>query len=641
MKMDTNLLSKTCKIIKSMRHNKLAFIPLGSQIRQFLFWEEEKGMKYITIGMLIKETRKAHKNMTSQKLSRGICSVQMLYQIEKDQCDTDLLMTDMLLQRLGKSPDKLERILQNDMYHMVRVRELLKKAILKGKRTLAEQILTRYPSRTNVDKMYQQRMKACLLYYIDKDHDAAFSCLQAAVHATLPGFSYDAIDDYLISTVEMENLLALERIRIERKTDVEKTTEKKHLRSCMGYIDRHFTDDEEHAKIYAKCAWLLARIEYHDGNYMQTIVLCESGLEGLRRNTMIYFALPLLKLMVQAGEQLGVAPDRSKWVQYYETLDFLWSSFAEPWCPVDMIFHNCYQKEYHLDYELVRDERKAQGITQEEFADGIYQDTGSLSRFETGRISPNKKNFGKILEKLGIEKGRYSGYVVTDSFDTMELKCHLDQLMMRRRYDAAGECLKELKQCLDLEIEENRVLVTFEEILIAYLTGEVNAQEALENVKGLLKGFMDCDKMIFYHVPMRNEALIINNVCILLYETGQETLAMRLFQSILQRMDDSKVDVRYRYRSYALLFNNYVRRNRGWKDACKELKYEFVCGKAMVLPFSINNILIVLEKMGISDEDSDRWAKAIYYMSDLYYFHKEKEIYKVYLLKDRNVNILD
>ena len=470
----------------------------ANQIRQFLFWEEEKGMKYITIGMLIKETRKAHKNMTSQKLSRGICSVQMLYQIEKDQCDTDLLMTDMLLQRLGKSPDKLERILQNDMYHMVRVRELLKKTILKGKRTLAEQILTRYPSRTNVDKMYQQRMKACLLYYIDKDHDAAFSCLQAAVHTTLPGFSYDAIDDYLISTVEMENLLALERIRIERKTDVEKTTEKKHLRSCMGYIDRHFTDDEEHAKIYAKCAWLLARIECYDGNYMQAIVLCESGLEGLRRNTMIYFALPLLKMMVQAGEKMGVAPERSKWVQYYETLDFLWSSFAESWCPVDMIFHNCYQKEYHLDYELVRDERKAQGITQEEFADGIYQDTGSLSRFETGRISPNKKNFGKILEKLGIEKGRYSGYVVTDSFDTMGLKCHLDQLMMRRRYDAAEECLQELKQCLDLEIEENRVLVTFEEILIAYLTGEVNAQEALENVKGLLKGFMDCDKMIFF-----------------------------------------------------------------------------------------------------------------------------------------------
>ena len=593
------------------------------------------------IWAFVKLARIIRSTALSQKLSRGICSVQMLYQIEKDQCDTDLLMTDMLLQRLGKSPDKLERILQNDMYHMVRVRELLKKAILKGKRALAEQILARYPSRTNVDKMYQQRMKACLLYYIDKDYDAAFGCLQAAVHMTLPGFSYDAIDDYLISTVEMENLLALERIRIERKTDVEKTTEKKHLRSCMGYIDRHFTDDEEHAKIYAKCAWLLARIECYDGNYMQAIVLCESGLEGLRRNTMIYFALPLLKMMVQAGEKMGVAPERSKWVQYYETLDFLWSSFAESWCPVDMIFHNCYQKEYHLDYELVRDERKAQGITQEEFADGIYQDTGSLSRFETGRISPNKKNFGKILEKLGIEKGRYSGYVVTDSFDTMELKCHLDQLMMRRRYDAAGECLKELKQCLDLEIEENRVLVTFEEILIAYLTGEVNAQEALENVKGLLKGFMDCDKMIFYHVPMRNEALIINNVCILLYETGQETLAMRLFQSILQRMDDSKVDVRYRYRSYALLFNNYVRRNRGWKDACKELKYEFVCGKAMVLPFSINNILIVLEKMGISDEDSDRWAKAIYYMSDLYYFHKEKEIYKVYLLKDRNVNILD
>ena len=152
---------------------------------------------------------------------------------------------------------------------------------------------------------------------------------------------------------------------------------------------------------------------------------------------------------------------------------------------------------------------------------------------------------------------------------------------------------------------------------------------------------MDCDKMIFYHVPMRNEALIINNVCILLYETGQETLAMRLFQSILQRMDDSKVDVRYRYRSYSILFNNYVRRNRGWKDAYKELQNEFACGKAAELPFGLNNLLKVLEKRGISDEDSDRWAKAIYYMSDLYYFYKEKEIYKTYLLEDRNIKLVD
>lgn len=598
-------------------------------------------MKCITIGMLIKDTRKARKDMTSQKLSKGICSVQMLYQIERDQCDTDLLMTDMLLQRLGKSPDKLERILQSDMYHMVRVRELLKKAILKGRRTLAEQMLERYPSRTNVDKMYRYRMKACLLYYIDKDYDAAFRCLQTAINMTLPGFSYDTIDDFLISTVEMENLLALEKINIERKADAEKTVEREHLTSCMEYIDKYFTDDEEHTKIYAKCAWLLARIEYHDGNYMQTMTLCEKGLDGLRRNTMIYFTLPLLKLMVLAGEKLGIAPDRSKWVQYYETLAFLWNSFAEQWYPTDMIFHNCYQKEYHLDYEFVRDERKAQGITQEEFADGIYQDTGSLSRFETGRISPNKRNFGKILEKLGVEKERYNGYVMTDSFDTMELRSHLDQLLMRRRYDEAKECLQELKQCLDLEIEENYMLVTFEESMLAYFAGEVTAQETLENLKGLLKGFMDYDEMVFHHVPMRNEALIINNVCILLYETGQEALSMRLFQCILQRMDDSKVDVRYRYRSYALLFNNYVRRNRGWEDACKELKYEFVCGKAMVLPFSINNILIVLEKMGISDEDSDRWAKAIYYMSDLYYFYKEKEIYKTYLLEDRNIKLVD
>lgn len=37
--------------------------------------------------------------------------------------------------------------------------------------------------------------------------------------------------------------------------------------------------------------------------------------------------------------------------------------FAKKWYPMDTIFHNCCQKEYHLDYELFRDERKEKGMT--------------------------------------------------------------------------------------------------------------------------------------------------------------------------------------------------------------------------------------------------------------------------------------
>lgn len=145
-------------------------------------------MSYTTIGKLIEQARREKRGMTREKLSKGICSPQMLYQIEKDQCDADVLMVDLLLQRAGKAPNKLERVLKSEMYHMVRIRDLLQRAILKNKRDLSMKILAAYPDRTNVDQMYRYRMKANIHYHIDRDYDRALENLSLAVNMTLPGF---------------------------------------------------------------------------------------------------------------------------------------------------------------------------------------------------------------------------------------------------------------------------------------------------------------------------------------------------------------------------------------------------------------------------------------------------------------------
>lgn len=91
-------------------------------------------MNTITIGSLIEKIRVEEKKISRKKLAEGICSEQMLYDIEKDRQESDPLIIDILLQRLGKSPNKLERILPSKMYYMIRFRDLLEKAILKGKK---------------------------------------------------------------------------------------------------------------------------------------------------------------------------------------------------------------------------------------------------------------------------------------------------------------------------------------------------------------------------------------------------------------------------------------------------------------------------------------------------------------------------
>ncbi|MDE7416007.1 MAG: helix-turn-helix domain-containing protein, partial [Lachnospiraceae bacterium] len=569
---------------------------------------EEAKMSMITIGKLIEKLRNEKKSISRKALAEGLCSEQMLYDIEKDRRESDPLIVDILLQRLGKSPDKLERVLQTEMYRMVRLRDLLEKAILKGKRKLAEDILNQYPTRTNVDKMYRSRMRACLLYRIDCDYKNAKQNLQDAIALTLPGFTYERIDKYLISTIEMENLLALERIGIESRSDRAKSEEKQHLEILMAYIDKNFTDEEEYAKICSKCIWLLAGIYFNQGDYLHAMALCAKGMEGLRRNAILYFMFPLLTLMTEAEKESGINPKKSKWMRYREILTYLWDKYAEKWYPVDWLFHNCSQHEYHLDYELVRCEREARGMTQIELSDGIYKNVESFSRFETGKISPKKKTFEKLMEKLRIEKGRYNSYAVTDSFETMERRRDLDRVIGRREYTQAEQICERLKKELDMTVKENRQIMESEELLIQNRLGKLPFEVSLERQKQLLRSIMDFDKKSLCHIPTRNEVLLINYYCAALKETGQHKEAERIYRCVLQKMRGSKVSVKYRYRSYSLLLNNYSAIVKTNQCIYGVLRNELLCGKISVLPFCLNNVLHTLEREGQYEQECDRWA---------------------------------
>lgn len=564
----------------------------------------------------------------------------MLYDIEKDRRESDPLIIDILLQRLGKSPNKLERILPSKMYYMIRFRDLLEKAILKGKKKLSDDILKQYPNQTSVDQMYRYRMQACLLHRINHDLEGAKHNLQSAISLTLPDFTYEKIDKFLISTIEIENLLALEQLRIESRPDRDQSTEKWHLEILMDFINENFTDEEEHAKIYSKCAWLLATIYFNEEDYMRTISLCSKGIEGLRRNAILYFMFPLLVLITEAEKKLGINPDNSKWTQYQISLTFLWDNYAEKWYPTDWLFHNCSQQEYLLDYELVRSEREAKRMTQLELSDGIYKNVESYSRFETGKVSPKKKTFEKLLEKLEIERRRYNSFAVTDSHKTMELRRNLDRMIGRKEYTHAQEVCENLKKELNMDLKENRQIVESAEMLIDSRLNKIPYQNFLIRQKELLSDIIDFNNHSLYHVPNRNEVLLINYYCVVLKETGQIQEATWIYQCALQKIKGSRINIKYRYLSYSLLLNNYSATVRTKEYIYEVLKNELLYGKISVLPFCLNNILHTLEREGQCEQECTRWAMYIYYISDLLYYQKVKEEYGMCLEKEHNIYLI-
>ncbi len=605
-------------------------------------------MEFTTIGSLINEIRTA-KKVTRKTLSYGICSEHVLQELESDRYAADVLMLDILLQRLGQSPDKFEMVLGSKLFNMIRLRDLIEEAVYRGKRKLAELLLQNYPSRTHVDAMYHHRMEAFLIYHMDGNCALAADYLHKAISRTLPEYSYeyfyDQMEHYLISTAELENLLALERMYLEGYPgdSTIRSISKQHLERCMDYIENHFSDDEECAKLVGKCAWLTAGICYLEKDYLQAVVYCKKGMDELRKNTILYFMLPLLELMVRSEAALGIAPERSKWVQYYDILTFLWKGYAPKWYPTDALFHNCCQRDYHLDHELIRAERESKCLTQAQLAEDIYQNTESLSRVETGKVSPNRKTFEQIMDKLELKKRRYNGGVITQSFEVMELKRSIDGLLMRRDYQQAKEATERLKKALNMEIPENHMVVSLYEILIQKNLREMTSQEAFEQLKQLSEKFMNFEEKTFYHIPMRNEVLVINNICIVLCKIGRRDEAIELYRITLEKIRSSKVDVKYRYRSYQLLCNNYIHecQCKDIVETLKELQLEFLCGKAMTLPLCIDNILQILLRNDVPREDCDEWIKAVYYMCDLYYFEKDKLLYGQFLENIRFIKVID
>lgn len=596
-------------------------------------------MHFITVGSIIESARKEQNTISRKNLIQGICSEQTLYAIETNQYKTDILTVDILLQRLGKSPDKLEIVLSQEAYQLVRLRDLIEEVILRGKGQLAAAMLEAYPTQNNVSQMYQKRMQACLSYRIGKDYGQAVTLMRQAVELTLPGFSYEKIEDYLISTIEMENLLALELVQYAHDTQSGQQTDTRHLELCMRYIDKHFTDSEEHAKIHAKCAWLLSKSYLDQNQTARAMATCEQGICELRNHTMIYFMLPLLELMVQIGTRLGIAPEQNKYVKYLESLRFLWDSYARPWYPTDMLFHNCYQKEYHLDHELIKSERTARKLSQEELSNGIYKNASSFSNFENAKVSPNRKTIEKLMEKLDIEKGAYNGFVVTDSFDIMELRYQLNIALAHDEYQKAEILLEQLRLQLDTTITENRLVLEDAEILIHRKLQKIPVEEAFERQKKLFENLLDTKKEKLRHIPMRNEVLILNHYCGILLESDRKNEAVKLYMKIIEQLQKSRINVKYRYRSFSLILCNYIRITQDYFNTCKALKNEMYCGKASVLPFCMHNLSLILENTGEPKVIWMKYAEYIYYMSDLFNFMHEKESFSSFL-KNKNVNII-
>ena len=589
------------------------------------------------VGEQIFELRQ-NTQITLEELALGVCTPESLRNIEKGKEAVSKLFVEIMFQRLGKSTDKLELIVSEEVYDEEEQWDYFEECLERGGRTEAEKVLERFlanmPKESNVHEMFYCRNKAYAELRVGNNPTQAKAWMQRALDITMPGWQSRPIKEYRISTLEMENLLAYAKTQIAIGTGQELKEAESLLTDCRQFIDDRISDGEEHAKIFAKCAYLLAGLYLKHGNLVQAKQLAERAFWELQTFGISYFMEPILEQLIRCTEDEKEPPYR----QYLMALQHVKQYVGEDWRFTDSVFKNCSQQTYYIDHELFREERIAQGYSQEQMIEGVYKNPESLSRAERGKGTMRDSRLIRLFKKLGIEKCRYNGFVVTDRYEDLELKLMIDMFISRNCYKEAQEKLEELKGRLNLSIAENRRTVQGYEININREQKKVPKPDLLQQAIRLLQETYRIQTYGAYRSPMDREVSLINQIGILLQSLGRKEEAVQLLSCITEVMQRSKVSLKKRSRKYNLLRTNLAK----WSDSAliakENICFTLTCGKLCTLPVDYMTVACVLADNPTSKENCRVMIKDVIFLCELAQNDTNKELarqfYKTIFLED-------
>ncbi len=573
-------------------------------------------MEENTLGKWLERLR-MEQAVSQSVLAQGLCDKKFLQKVECGQADCGLEIVTLWLQRLGKSADKLEYVLSQEEYQKERLRDLFMVCVFRKKRRLAERVRELYCQASiaadRVFQMYEYRERAMLAYWLEQDAHSAQQYLEHVLDLVSPVWREPDWSGWRLAIVELENILALARMYEEQGIDATRL-----LENCERYISQYVTDQGEHAKIYSKYAWLKARQLLAVSQPEAALELCMQALKELGECGIGYFAEALLKCSLDCykmlhrvtSENIGENARQSAagviWLSEYEcekclkAKQNLQQKYGKEWYPENSMFWNCFQRTYHLDYDIFRAEHQASGMTQEEIIVDIYQNPKEIWKIEKKHQSPHPRQFALLMERFGLYKRRRTGLIVSDSYAVHELYAKLREQSSRQHFETVEFLLQEFEQHVDANIPENRRVIAVYRNLIAMQEklrqpDEILAEDiamlqetyhiTLEDIKRqttLLspkRRKSEWKKERVYRAPFRNEMTLLNQIVILLEQMGRKEEAIEILEGAVHILEQGEVSLQYQYHAYVLLMGNLAYMKGSIEDSEKALRLTMLCGK--------------------------------------------------------------
>ncbi len=577
--------------------------------------------------MLCKEREKMGEKQKS--IAEGIISISDLCRVENGAMEVDYFTLQVLFERLGKSIDKLELMISCDEYEFIEYRAEIERSIAEGDQDKLEKLISGYGTcnekKRTIHRQYITALQAIVQYAKERDYVSCLHGMEQALACTRhDDWRQKARFGLCLCNQEIRIIMVIAYCQWKiGNTD----GLAEHLEQLGGYILSHYTDIEEQVKVYPHCMWLLGQVYLEQGRVEAAYIACGKGKESLIENGSLNPLWEILELEEACLEKLDRQRELFQCRKYQEAVAFLYQAVGAH--PVSNMmaafFKSSFQGEFVLSNELVRDLRESRRLSQEAFGSEICS-RETLSRIESGKRNPNKKNLYQIFKRMGMERENYYGFIEADEYELYEKVRLYNRCFPKGQLEEAWKLLDEIENALDMTVLVNRQFIGMGRITEQIAKGALSREQANRRYRDLLSLTMppvESGAMI-YRVPFRTEYMLWNKIAVNLRKDGKVEEALRIYEEMIKCYRRSRVAMRYHAVPGLTLYINYT----GFLEVHNELekaeeigkeglRHCLACCRGDIAGDILANLSLVYGKQGLPDME-EAYLRYGYFLKELY-----------------------
>lgn len=413
------------------------------------------GKLYDRLGIYIGKLRD-YEGITQEKLAEGLCTGAHLARIESGEREADKLLTDALLQRLGKPADLFMRFLDEQEVQNYRKRKQILNRIQQGDEREAILLLEAYRleylkknerrsrNREETDTLNQQFVQIAelnLCYLRGADEEELCDRVLQVLRLTQPKYGEVPLSELLLSRNEICLLMAFLDLKEKRiGKEVALTIGAEPWHELVEYLRQPRYEKKERVSLLPYVICHVAEQEYEKENLAEALILCDQAIQELKEEEELHCYRELLLLRQKISGGLHQSEDGSRELaEFLQELQStygkgkkqLWISYAEG-------------DNVHSLGQVIAERRRLLGISQEELSFGICN-TSTLSRIENKGSAPHKEIRQSLLQRVNLSGERYDYEIITGDYEDYLLRSRLGRAINQERWGQAEKLLAELR----------------------------------------------------------------------------------------------------------------------------------------------------------------------------------------------------